>query len=307
MLLIFESVLPIFLLVLFGIALRRAPFIDQNLWTGLEQLGFYVLFPSLLFITLARTDFAAIPTGVITVVTLSAVLTTCALTWLSWPLFKRIGVPASSFTTIFQTTTRWNGFVALAVADKLVGQSGLTIIALVMAVIIVPINIINVVMLEWFSGRPRNHRALMIRIVTNPLILSSLAGVFVSLSGIVIYEPLMTAIDLVSRSALSLGLIMVGAGLVIADALRPSRLVVIPVILKLFAFPALMVGIGMLAGVKGMELSMLALAASVPTAMNGYLLAKKMGGDAQLYSAVATVQTAVSFISIPLILLIVGG
>jgi malonate transporter len=35
-------------------------------------------------------------------------------------------------------------------------------------------------------------------------------------------------------------------------------------------------------------LTILALCAAVPTAMNGYLLARQMGGDAPLYAAVAT-------------------
>ncbi len=38
--------------------------------------------------------------------------------------------------------------------------------------------------------------------------------------------------------------------------------------------------------------------------MNGYLLARQMGGDAPLYAAVATLQTAVSFITIPAVLAI---
>ena len=36
--------------------------------------------------------------------------------------------------------------------------------------------------------------------------------------------------------------------------------------------------------------------------MNGYLLAKQMDGDAELYAAVATIQTVVSFFTIPLVL-----
>ena len=41
---------------------------------------------------------------------------------------------------------------------------------------------------------------------------------------------------------------------------------------------------------------------SVPTAMNGYVLAKQMGGDAPLYAAVATLQTVASFFTIPMVL-----
>jgi hypothetical protein len=55
-------------------------------------------------------------------------------------------------------------------------------------------------------------------------------------------------------------------------------------------------------GLDGQQLSYLALCAAVPTAMNGYVLARQMGGDAELYAAIATIQTAFSFLSIPLVL-----
>ncbi len=42
--------------------------------------------------------------------------------------------------------------------------------------------------------------------------------------------------------------------------------------------------------------------AAVPTAMNGYVLARTMGGDAELYAATATVQTVLSFGSVPLVI-----
>lgn len=55
-------------------------------------------------------------------------------------------------------------------------------------------------------------------------------------------------------------------------------------------------------GVGGQELQYLALSAAVPTAMNGHLLAKQLGGDAELYAAVVTMQTALSFVTIPAVL-----
>ena len=36
--------------------------------------------------------------------------------------------------------------------------------------------------------------------------------------------------------------------------------------------------------------------------MNGFLLARQMGGNAHIYAAVATVQTAASFFTIPAVL-----
>ena len=67
MLPIFESILPVFLLVVLGTLLKRWRLIDRDMWNGLEQLGFFVLFPSLLFTTLANAEFAGIAAGRIAV------------------------------------------------------------------------------------------------------------------------------------------------------------------------------------------------------------------------------------------------
>lgn len=306
MLLIFESILPIFLLVLLGALLKRWPRISDNLWGGLEQFGFYVLFPALLFETLAKADFSTMDTGAVGT---SAVLSVCVMSALVlglWQPLRRLGISAPAFTSIFQTATRWNAFMALAIAEKLFGQQGLTLIAVVMAVNIIPLNVINVGVMIWFSDNGRSFKDLVIRIVSNPIILGAALGVLVNIAGITVYAPLMTAVDLVARSSLGLGLIMVGAGLRIMDALKPQANVILATTLKLLVFPLVITGIALLLGVEGDTLTMLALSAAVPTAMNGYLLAKQMGGDAPLYAAAATVQTVAAVVTIPLVLYFSG-
>jgi len=304
MLIIFESILPIFLLVLLGVALKRSPLINGSFWDGLEQCGYYVLFPALLFHTLATADFASLETGAIGVTAVVVVVLVSALVLSLWPLLRRIGVTPSAYSSVFQTATRWNAFIALAIAGKTYGDLGLTVVALVMAVVIVPINLINVAVLLSFSGTRTSYGAFMLRIVTNPLIISSLLGVIVNWLGVPIYEPLMTSVDLVGRAALSLGLIAVGAGLRISDALKPRPLVLFSTAIKLVFFPLLMMAAALIAGITGPAVALLGLSAGVPTAMNGYLLAKKMGGDAELYAATATVQTVFSFVTIPLVLMV---
>lgn len=304
MLIIFESILPIFLLVLLGVALKRSPLINGSFWDGLEQCGYYVLFPALLFHTLATADFASLETGAIGVTAVVVVVLVSALVLSLWPLLRRIGVTPSAYSSVFQTATRWNAFIALAIAGKTYGDLGLTVVALVMAVVIVPINLINVAVLLSFSGTRTSYGAFVLRIVTNPLIISSLLGVIVNRLGVPIYEPLMTSVDLVGRAALSLGLIAVGAGLRISDALKPRPLVLFSTAIKLVFFPLLMMAAALIAGITGPAVALLGLSAGVPTAMNGYLLAKKMGGDAELYAATATVQTVFSFVTIPLVLMV---
>ncbi|MGN6548794.1 MAG: AEC family transporter [Pararhizobium sp.] len=302
MIVIFESILPIFFLVLLGVVLRRCRVIDSGLWPGLEQLGYYVLFPSLLFDTLYRADFGGLQVGGVGGAALVAVVVVSLLLLTLWPFLKAAGVPGAAFTTVFQTGSRWNAFVALAMAQRLAGSDGLALVALVMAVIIVPINFINVAMLVWFSEGGRNWGALSRRIVTNPLILGCVAGLAMRLVPIPLYPPVVQAVGLVGRAALPLGLLRVGAGLKIDDALRPSPIAIVPLVFKLLVFPVIMIAACDLFGVGRESLYLMTLCAAVPTAMNGYLLARQMGGDAPLYAAVATLQTAASFLTMPLVL-----
>ncbi|MGB3814755.1 MAG: AEC family transporter [Shinella sp.] len=302
MLTIFESILPVFLLVVLGALLKRWPVIDRNMWGGLEQLGFYVLFPSLLFTTLANAEFSGMAAGDIAIGSIGSVTFIALVLALSWPLFRSAGVSAPAYTSVFQTSTRWNAFIALAIAEKLYGPQSLALVALVATLIIIPINLYNIGILVWFGGGTRNLKTFAHKIVSNPLIIGSVLGVAVNLLDIPIYKPLMQAADLVAGTSLSLGLIMVGAGLKLSDALKPRPLALLPVGLKLLVMPLVMTTAAYALGMRGEPLLAIAMGASVPTAMNGYVLAKQLGGDAPLYAAVATLQTIASFFTIPMVL-----
>lgn len=302
MLTIFESILPVFLLVVLGALLKRWPLIDRNMWNGLEQLGFYVLFPSLLFTTLANAEFSGMAAGDIAIGSIGSVTFIALVLALSWPLFRSAGVSAPAYTSVFQTSTRWNAFIALAIAEKLYGPQSLALVALVATLIIIPINLYNIGILVWFGGGTRNLKTFAHKIVSNPLIIGSVLGVAVNLLDIPIYKPLMQAAELVAGTSLSLGLIMVGAGLKLSDALKPRPLALLPVALKLLVMPLVMTTSAYALGMRGEPLLAIAMGASVPTAMNGYVLAKQLGGDAPLYAAVATLQTIGSFFTIPMVL-----
>ena len=303
---IFESILPIFLIVATGVVLRRLTIFEQGLWNGLEQLGYYVLFPCYLFVTLATADYSSIDIAPVAAVYLGSILLLACLLLAAWPLFRARGVGAPQFTSVFQTATRWNGFVALAIAERIADKPGVAMVAFLMGAIIIPVNFINIGLLIWFGGGSRDLLTVIRRLVTNPLVLSSLLGVLAGTADIEIYAPVMAALDLLGRCALGLGLLIVGAGLQVADVLKPRPVMLLPVFLKLLVFPALVVTFGLVAGLDHTTVMLLGLSASVPTAMNGYLLAKQMGGDAPLYAAISTIQTLAAFFTIPLVLAVIA-
>ncbi len=302
MLLIFESILPIFLLVIAGAAFKRVPMFTREFWQGLEQFAFYVIFPLFIFLTLARADFADVAIGPLSAIYCGAIAILMIGLLLARPLMERMGISAAKFTTVFQTATRWNGFVAMAIAERLDGHLGVAIIALLMGIVIIPINLANIAILVWYGGGERHLWLLVKKVISNPIVIGTVFGLSFALSGTAIYQPLETAIDLVARSSLGLGLLMVGAALRLSEFSTPTFAAFLGVALKLVAFPVAIIFSLTLGGFDPLTIRMAALAACVPTAMNGYLLASKMGVDAPLYAAIATLQTAAAFFTIPAIL-----
>ena len=62
----------------------------------------------------------------------------------------------------------------------------------------------------------------------------------------------------------------------------------------------------LLTGLGSDLLPTIILCCAVPTAMNGYVVARQLGGDAELYAAIVTSQTLLSFITLPFWLMIAG-
>jgi malonate transporter len=303
MLAIFESILPVFLIILAGNLLRRMQIIDQGGWRGLEQLGYWFLFPALLFVTIANADFSRLQIDLMIVALLGTVLFMCLLTYALWPLLRGLRLVAEGeFSSVYQTAVRWNSFIALAIAQKIFPPEGMAVVALAMVVIIIPINIACVTVLSQFAHRENDWPRLGWNLLTNPMILPCLAAIALRATPFGLYEPLNEALDLAGRAALGIGLIAIGAGLRPADLLRPRVAMAVPLVLKLVFYPLLLIALATTLGVGGNDLAYLTLCAAVPTAMNGYLLARQFDGDAELYATIATVQTAVSFFSIPAML-----
>lgn len=302
---IFESLVPVFLLIALGAGLRRLRVMDDAGWGGLERLSYFVLFPALLFTALYKADTAALSAGTMALAfLLGSLFSLAGMALLRRPVQAAFGLSPASYTSIYQAVTRWNGFVALAIAEKLYDAQAMAIVALAMAALIIPINIANITMLARHGEREGARPDLWRMLATHPHILAVLAGIAVNRAGIAVPEPLAISFDLVSRTSLPLGLILVGAGLKLVMPGRMAAAAGFAVALRLFAMPAVFFAAGLVFGISGRDLAVMALCGAVPTAMTGYVLARQMGGDAPFFAAISTLQTIGAFLTIPLVIFV---
>lgn len=303
MIVVIGSLLPVFLLIMLGFCLKHFSVVPEEMWRGVEQLGYWVFFPSLLASTMARADLGAIEISAISL-TMVAAFATMAIGLLvaRKQLASGLAIGNAGFTSVFQCSTRWNGFVALPIAVELYGNTGTALVAIVMACLVPLANALNVIVLAKYASdeTPPWSRTVYI-VFRNPFIWATIIGLAINLLHIPIYKPLMTTLNLLGGAALGTGLLMVGAGLLLQYTLPPRLPALFGTLTKLLIMPGLVFLWAQVFGLTGVSFAVAIICASVPTAMNGYLLAKQMGGDAPLQAATTTLQTVVSFVTIPLL------
>ncbi|MEX0956630.1 MAG: AEC family transporter [Rhizobiaceae bacterium] len=303
MLPIFESILPIFLLIVIGNLLSRAPILDRPVWEGLEKISYWILYPTLLFSTILNADMSGLRLDAMLLALFITLAVMGAAVLALWPVFRVTGTATrAEYSSIFQTSMRWNGFIALAVAQKLYPPEASAVVALVMAAIIIPLNISSVAVVIRFGSGRADWRRTLFAVATNPLIIGVAIGILFRFLPGGLYAPLAEAVNLVGSAAIGVGLLAIGSGLRPAEALKPRLAIFVPLVIKLVLFPAVLIATGLALGVTGPQLIYLTLCGAVPTAMNGYVLARQLGGDAEFYAAETTLQTAVAFLTMPVAL-----
>jgi len=292
---------PLFALIVAGNWLRARGFPDEAFWPGAERLNYFVLFPALLFSSLATAplDNPALPRLAL------AVLLGLGLAWLALLLARRVrGWPAGRFGAFTQGTLRFNTYLGLAAVGSLHGAPGLGLAALLLALLVPAVNLLSVWALT--AERGVSARGLLLPILRNPLILACLGGALVNLSGLGLPAGTDRLLGLLAAASLPLGLLCVGAALKPAQLRDELAALGSNSAVRLLLMPLLAWLVAVLLQLPALESSVLVLFFALPTAPTAYVLTRQLGGDSQLMAGIITLQTLLAAASLPLLLGLIG-
>lgn len=300
---VISALLPVFLLIVLGFILRRSLMRLDTQWHGLERLTYYVLFPTLLIQTLVKADLSNVPVAGVGGALLLSALAMSLLCLALWPLFSRWNIDGPAFTSIFQGATRWQTYVALAVAGNLYGQNGLALASVAMVAIIPLVNVLSVwVLAHYASPEKQSVRTIVGTVVKNPLIWACAIGLAVNVTQVPLPKIWHEVAEALGRSSLGIGLLVTGAGLHLEGLLRPRLAASIAVFLKLILMPVFAIALALSFGITGSSLVIVAVCSSVPTSSSAYVMARQMDGDAPLLAQIITLQTILAAITMPIVI-----
>ncbi len=297
---IISALWPVFALILLGYLARRTNFPGVEFWAQAEKATYFVLFPTLLVTRLAATDMSAVDLDTMGIAITALVLSGSVLAFLVRPFTL---ADAAGFTSIYQGSVRFNVYVGLAASATLFGPEGLAIGAVILALMIPLLNLLCVLVFSHFTRQATGFRSVLLAIVKNPLIVASLVGLLLNQTGLGFPVLLQPVAELLSRMALPLGLLSVGAGLSFTVLLSSRGPIIWASLIKLLLMPAIGFGICLLLAVDELTMDVIVLYAALPTATSSYILARQLGGDAPMMAAIVTGQTLISMCTMPAMLI----
>jgi len=297
------TIAPIFLIIVAGFVLRHTRLFPAESWPPVERLTYYVLFPSLLFGNLSTADLSNLPVGGMAAGVIGAPLLMTIALMIVRP---KLSIDGPGFTSLVQGAVRFNLYLGIPLAIAFYGSASVALAALFIAFMVPFINMVSVWVLAKYGASDASTLDAAKQMCTNPLVLACLAGILVNVSGIGLAQPVEAVLNLVSRAAPPVGLLCVGAGLDLVAARDGRVWVALSAVLKLAVMPLIALGIAQAFGVTGVSATVLVLFHALPTAPSAYIMARQLGGDARLMAGILTAQIALSALTLPAWISILG-
>lgn len=292
------SILPLLLIIASGYALAKSAIIPRGSWAAIETLSFRGLIPATLILAISRSDLSLDRFGGFGAALVGTLIILAVLA-LALRLLPQQKLGNAAFTSLFQGSIRWNAFVALAAAEQFL-PGGIAVMAIAIAVLIPLINITCIVVLASFGPSKASISRILNTLIRNPLVQACAIGLTLNLSGVSLPVPVADTLDMIGRGALGVGLMAVGAAISLRRLTRIDWRVCLGAFMRPVLASSVFVALGMALDLPSVQVFAGVLVFAAPAAANGYIVAKQMGGDAELYADIMTWQVVLALLALPI-------
>ncbi len=280
---------PVFAMLFLGVGLKRIGWIDDGFIMTASSLVFNVTMPALLFLGIIHADLNAALQPPLLIFFSLATLFGFAFAWV-WAIWR---VPLEERGVFVQGAFRGNnGVVGLALAASMYGDYGISLGAILAALVILFYNALSTIVLAVYSPVIKSDPWSVFKsVLCNPLIISVLAASPFAYFKIPLPHWLETSGNYLAQMTLPLALICIGGTLSLQSLRKSGELALSASAMKMITLPILCTLAAWLYGFRGAELGILFLYFGSPTAAASYVMARAANGNHELAAAIIVITT----------------
>lgn len=289
-----QLLLPDFSLILVGYLLCRFTALDRPVWQAVERLVYFFLFPVFLLQSIVRTPLDLHAASTLIGAGLALMACGIALAWsLPWlPGLRRV-IDVRDHAASAQIAFRFNSFIGLAMAERVLGPQGQQLVAVLVGVSVPLANVAAV----WPMAR-HGGRSFTAELVRNPLIIATAAGLAANLAGLAPPGWLQTTLARIGGSSIALGLLTAGAGMQLASLARGKALGAGVLAIRHVLQPLAAWVLARVFGLGAAETTALLIFSALPTSSSCYVLAARMGYNGAFVAGLVTLSTVLGLASL---------
>ena len=300
-----STLIPIICIILLGFVLKRKQFVSDQFWQASDRMVYYIFFPALLVSKVSTMDLSRVPMfklGAIIILLLASLTAILVIIQAIKPIKPEI------FTSVYQGAARYNTFIALTVvAAAWTVPQAMDVAALIVGIKVLFVNILCVSIFAIYLNKSSTITSKLLMVMKNPLIIGCTTGLLLNALSVTLPLWLLNSMELLGGVALTMGLLSVGAGLILHFNDWFSYPILQSVVFKLLLMPLAAFGLGYLFKLDTVSHQVLVTIFAMPTAINAYILAGQLGGDQRVMAKIITIQTIFSAGTLAVILYWVAG
>ena len=297
---IFNTVSPIFLIVILGWVLRKVGVIQEGFIRQSTKFVFNVTLPILVFIKLAIVDFSALFESKIIILVYGCIFILFFISWIIANLFIKKG----NGRGVFIQGGYWpnNVIIGLALIMNIFGEDAVSKMVMIL-IFLIPLDyMLSVIALTISDRQGKRGKALldMIKSITlNPVIISSAIAIIFSIIIVPIPKVLINTGNYLAAITLPLALISLGGTLKIKLLKNTSLITLGAALIKIIISPLIATTLAIFIGYTGTNLGIIFVIFACPTAIVSFILADAMTPHGEIAGNIVLITTLISSITIP--------
>ena len=309
---VLSALLPVMLLIAIGFIAGRAGWIRAEATKDLSNLVFMVLTPALLFRTMSTVQVQNLNFKPVAMYFVAAGLLFFAMYF--WQGATRRAAVLGLGATFSNTLVIGTPLIGLAY-----GEAGLitlftlisvhALVLLTMATVVLELSVAREAAASGAStGRPMFRTILTAARngIIHPVPLPIIVGLLFAQTGWVVPEVVDKPLQLLGNAFGPLALLLVGSTVTHGRVGAQLKAALGLSLVKNLGLPAIMAGVGWAAGMSGLPLSVMIVAASLPIGANVFMFSQKYEVAQDLITASLAVSTAIGVLTISLVMAMIG-
>lgn len=296
----FNVIAPVFFLMVLGYFLvNYTSLADGKLTKQANAIVFKIFLPCMLFYNVYQSDIGSEIHSRIRLCIWAAggLLILFVLLCLIVP---RIVTQENQQGVVIQGIFRSNYVIfGVAVVQNMYGPKSTTTAAILSAILVPMYNFLAVVALSIFGEKRKNDwKKIILDIIKNPLIISSVLGIIFSLLGIRLPTAVDTTVQDLSKLSTPIAFMILGGDLDFSKVKGNLKTAFVVLTIKLVILPLIMIPMVVMMGYRDADLLSGVLAYQTPVAVSSYIMAQQAGADGQLAGQLVVFSSVLSIFTL---------